>query len=107
MNETPENMESCSVRPKGKRKSAGVVCVNDAVARFFLIVTDLTYALPGNSSVNTVQHAAIEVAVFSVSAVTSRSGGYGHVTCVSCDVCPFLSCISDRIRSAQGRVSSR
>jgi hypothetical protein len=41
-----------------------------------LIVTDLINALPGNSSVNTVQHATIEEAAFSVSAVTSRSGGW-------------------------------
>jgi hypothetical protein len=40
------------------------------------IVTDLINALPGNSSANTVQHATIEEAVFSVSAVTSRSGGW-------------------------------
>jgi hypothetical protein len=40
------------------------------------IVTDFINALPGNSSVNTVQHAAIEEAVFSVSAVTSRSDGW-------------------------------
>jgi hypothetical protein len=32
----------------------------------FLIVTDLTNTLPGNSSVNTVQNAIIEEAVFSV-----------------------------------------
>jgi hypothetical protein len=36
------------------------------------IVTDLINALPGNSPVNTVQHATIEKAVFSVSAVTSQ-----------------------------------
>jgi hypothetical protein len=30
------------------------------------IVTDLINALPGNSSVNTVQHATIDEAVFSV-----------------------------------------
>jgi hypothetical protein len=39
-------------------------------------VTDLINVMPGNSSVNTVQHATIEEAVFSVSAVTSRSGGW-------------------------------
>jgi hypothetical protein len=39
-------------------------------------VTDLIKALAGNSSVNTVQHATVEKAVFSVSAVTSRSGGW-------------------------------
>jgi hypothetical protein len=37
------------------------------------IVTDLINALPGNSSVNTVQHATIEEAVFTVSAVTSHN----------------------------------
>jgi hypothetical protein len=36
------------------------------------IVMDLIIALPGNSSVNTVQHATIEKAVFSMSAVTSQ-----------------------------------
>jgi hypothetical protein len=40
------------------------------------IVTDLINALPGNSSVNTVQHATIDEAVFSVSAVTSQNSGY-------------------------------
>jgi hypothetical protein len=36
-------------------------------------VTDLINVLPGNSSVNTVQHATIVEAVFPVSAVTSRN----------------------------------
>jgi hypothetical protein len=40
------------------------------------IVTDLINALPGNSSVNTVQHGTTEEAVFSVSAVTSHRGGW-------------------------------
>jgi hypothetical protein len=66
-------------------------------------LTDLMNALPGNSSVNTAQHATIEEAMFYVSAVTSQCGGYGHVTCVSCDACPFLGYISDKI---QGGVSS-
>jgi hypothetical protein len=39
------------------------------------IVTDLINTLPDNSSVNTVQHATIEEAVFSVSAVTSQNTG--------------------------------
>jgi hypothetical protein len=38
------------------------------------IVTDLINALPGNSSVNTVQHAIIEEAVFYVSTAKARSG---------------------------------
>jgi hypothetical protein len=58
------------------------------------IVTDLINALPGNSSVNSAQHATIEKNMFSLSAVTSR-----HVTCVFCDTCPFLGYISDRICS--------
>jgi hypothetical protein len=33
---------------------------------FSIVVNDLINALPGNSSVNTVQHATIEEAVFSV-----------------------------------------
>jgi hypothetical protein len=37
--------------------------------------THLINALPGNSSVNTVQHATIEEAVFSVSAVTTYNSG--------------------------------
>jgi hypothetical protein len=41
----------------------------------FRIVMDLINTLPGNSSVNTVQHATIEEAVFSVSAVTSHNSG--------------------------------
>jgi hypothetical protein len=36
-------------------------------------VTDLIQVLPGNRSVNTVQHATREEAVFSVSAVTSNN----------------------------------
>jgi hypothetical protein len=39
-------------------------------------ITDLINALPGNISVNTVQHVTIEEAVFSVSAVTSQNSGY-------------------------------
>jgi hypothetical protein len=39
------------------------------------ILTDLINALPGNSSVNTAQHAKIEEAVFSVSEVTSQNSG--------------------------------
>jgi hypothetical protein len=55
----------------------------------FNIVTDLMNALPGNSSLNTDQHATIEEAVFSTSAVTPRSGEWW-----SRDMC-FLWCVSD------------
>jgi hypothetical protein len=48
------------------------------------IVTDLMNALPGNSSVNTVQHAAIDEVVFSMSFASSSDGTTGL-----CD--PFLS----------------
>jgi hypothetical protein len=45
--------------------------------KFFVnILTDLINPLPGNSSVNTVQHATIEETVFSMSAVTSHISGY-------------------------------
>jgi hypothetical protein len=37
-----------------------------SVCYFLYIVTDLISALPGNSSVNTVQHPTIEEVVFSV-----------------------------------------
>jgi hypothetical protein len=50
--------------------------------------TDLNNALPGNSSVNTVQHATLVETVFSVFAVTSRIDGWW-----SCDMC-FLWCVS-------------
>jgi hypothetical protein len=40
-----------------------IVKFNPLIARLD-IITDLINALPGNSSVNTVQHAAIEEAVF-------------------------------------------
>jgi hypothetical protein len=39
-------------------------------------VPDFINALPGNSSVNMAQHATIEKDVFSMSVVTSRSGGW-------------------------------
>jgi hypothetical protein len=46
------------------------------------IVTDLINVLPGNKSVNMVQHATLEEAVFSVSTVTSHSGGWwSHDLC--------------------------
>jgi hypothetical protein len=47
-------------------------------------------ASSGTSSVNTTQHATIEEAVFSVSAVTHKAMGDGHVTRVACEACPFL-----------------
>jgi hypothetical protein len=43
----------------------------------FNIVTDLTNALPGNRSVNTVQHATIDEDVFSMSSAPSRGGRTG------------------------------
>jgi hypothetical protein len=39
----------------------------------FILLTDLINALPGNSSVNTVQHATIYEAVFSMSSAPSNS----------------------------------
>jgi hypothetical protein len=51
----------------------------------------LIYALPGNSSVNTVQHATIEEAVFSVDPTDAPIDGLDsdHVIYVPCDACPF------------------
>jgi hypothetical protein len=49
------------------------------------IVPDLINMLPGNSSMNTVKHTAIEEAVFPVSAAMSCSGGWW-----SCDMFPVM-----------------
>jgi hypothetical protein len=48
------------------------------------IITDLIKALPGNSSVNAVQHATIEEAVFSVDPTDAPVGWLdsNHVVCV-------------------------
>jgi hypothetical protein len=54
------------------------------------IVTDLINVLPGNSSVNTVQHATIEEAVFRVRSDVTRVGS-DHVIC---GACPFRGYIS-------------
>jgi hypothetical protein len=77
-----------------------------AVYTHVYIVRDLIKALSGNSSVNTVQQAKIQKAVFRVRGGHPAVGG-GHVTCVFSDACPFLGYISDRIHSVQGRVNSR
>jgi hypothetical protein len=55
------------------------------------IVTDLINALPGNNSVNTVQYAAIEEAVFSVDPPDAPTDclDSNHVICVYLDPCPF------------------
>jgi hypothetical protein len=72
------------------------------------IVTDLMNASPSNSSVNTVQHATIEEAVFSVDPTDASIDWLDsdNVICVSCDACPFRGYISKsyRIRSKQLRV---
>jgi hypothetical protein len=55
-----------------------------AVTVCVYIVTDLINALPGNSSVNTVQHATIEEAVFSVDSTDAPIDWLDsvHVICV-------------------------
>jgi hypothetical protein len=55
-----------------------------AVTVCVYIVTDLINALPGNSSVNTVQHATIEEAVYSVDQadVTLDWLDIDHVICL-------------------------
>jgi hypothetical protein len=52
----------------------------------YLYLTDLINALPGNSSVITVQHATIEQAVFSVDPTDAAIVGLDsdHVICVYC-----------------------
>jgi hypothetical protein len=52
--------------------------------KLYYTVTDLINALPGNSSVNTVQHATTDEAVFSISSAQSSGG-----TTALCK--PFLS----------------
>jgi hypothetical protein len=60
------------------------------------IVLDLVNALPGNSSVNTVQHAVIEEAVLSVDPTDAPIDWLDsdHVICVSCVACQFHSYIT-------------
>jgi hypothetical protein len=52
----------------------------------YYTVTDFINALPGNSSVDTVQHAKIEEAVFSADATDVPIGSLDsdHVICVCC-----------------------
>jgi hypothetical protein len=54
------------------------------IVTYYFIVTNLINALPGNSSVNTVQHATVEEAVFSVDPIDAPIDWLdnGHVTCV-------------------------
>jgi hypothetical protein len=61
------------------------------------IVTVLINAFPGNSSVNMVQHATIEEAVFSVDLTDAPIDWLDsdHVICVTCDACPFRTYISN------------
>jgi hypothetical protein len=44
------------------------------------IVTDLINGLPGNSSVNTVQHATVDEAVFSMYSALSSGGKRGYAS---------------------------
>jgi hypothetical protein len=48
--------------------------------REFIIVTDLFNSLPGISSVNTVQHATIDEAVFSMLSAPSKVEQRGYAT---------------------------
>jgi hypothetical protein len=60
----------------------------------YSIVTGLINALPGNSYVNTVQHAKIDEAVFPVSSVPSSNGNgvlceqlLGYVSVLTIEMC--------------------
>jgi hypothetical protein len=72
------------------------------------IVTNLINALPGNSSVNTVQHATIEEAVFSVDPTDASTDwpDSDHVVFVSCDACAFRGYMSKESGRVQ-RVTKR
>jgi hypothetical protein len=48
---------------------------------YTILLIDLVNALPGNSSVNMVQHATTEEAVFRVRGDVTTAVGGGHVTC--------------------------
>jgi hypothetical protein len=68
-------------------------------------VTDLIDALPGNSSLNTVQHATIEEAMFSRDPIDATINWLDsdHMICVCCRsmFSPWLYKLSDRICSGQ------
>jgi hypothetical protein len=64
------------------------------ILKVYYIVMNLINALPGNSSVNTVQHATIEEAVFSVDPTDAPIDWLDSVICVSCDAYPFRGYIS-------------
>jgi hypothetical protein len=61
-----------------------------------IILTDLINTLPGNSSVNTVQHATIEEAVFSVGPIDAPIDWLDsyHVIRVTVGPCPFRGYIT-------------
>jgi hypothetical protein len=71
-------------------------------------VMDLINTLPGNSSVNTVRHATIEKAVFSLDSTDTPIDWLNsdHVKCVYCRSSLFCGYINDRICSGQLRVTS-
>jgi hypothetical protein len=81
-----------------------VTTINSLLFYIVYIVTDLINALPGNRSVNTVQQATLEEAVFSVDPTDWQDSD--HVICVYCRSMSIPRYISksDRIRSGQLRV---
>jgi hypothetical protein len=89
---------SPSLCNKDTRKLDTAITAADAVLyiqdnSLWCSVSRSVNALPGNSSVNTVQHTPIEEAVFSVDPTDAPIEWLNrdHMICVSCYACPFLS----------------
>jgi hypothetical protein len=53
------------------------LCSTTTISFQFYIVTDMINTLPGNSSVNTIQHATIDEAMFTMLSALSSSGTMG------------------------------
>jgi hypothetical protein len=70
-----------------------VLTIQLVIIRWHTTVTDLTDALPGSSSVNMVQHATIEEAMFSADPTKAPRDwlGSNHVICVTVGPCPFCN----------------
>jgi hypothetical protein len=72
------------------------------------IVMDLINVLPGNGSVNVVQHATIEEAVFSVDSTNAPIDWLDsdHMICVYCRSVSVLWLISKSVRIFSGQLQT-
>jgi hypothetical protein len=103
----PFSVKLCHI--KGKKAIISYHNLLFTIVLQLYIVTDLINTLPGVSSVNTVQQATIEEAVFSVDPTRQYTGWIVIMWYVfTVDACPFRSYISksNRICSRQLRVTS-